>query len=64
MKVVESERGGSNITHILGTVKVESLPEDPHKNTGLTQRLVVNLNAELIDNAYLVNIDLYDPSLI
>jgi len=64
VKVVESERGGSNITHMLGAVRVESLPEDSHKNTGLTQRLVVNLNAELIDNAYLVNIDLYDPGLI
>ena len=64
MKVVESERGGSNITHMLGAVRVESLPEDSHKNTGLTQRLVVNLNAELIDDAYPVNIDFYDPSLI
>ena len=64
MKVVESQRGGSNITHMLGTVNVESLPEDSHKNTGLTQRLVVNLNAELIDDAYPVNIDFYDPSLI
>jgi len=64
VKVVESERGDSNITRMLGTVKVESLPEDSHKNTGLTQRLVVNLNAELIDDPYPVNIDFYDPSLI